>query len=135
VLAGTGLRLDLFATVWPWVLALGVLRAFGFHYGLVWAARDVGTSPQLARNGWVGIMGQGGVAIGLASLARRAFPEWGVSLEAFVLGMIGVHEIIGPVLWRWALRQTGPGREREGERSAASNPATRLAVVSGSGVQ
>jgi len=127
VLFGAGLQLGALGDVWPWIVAIAVLRAFGLHYGLVWAGRDVGVSPTLVRHGWVGFVSQAGVTVGLATLVRRAFPEWGVSLEAFVLGMIGVHETIGPIMYRWALQRPGAGEARNAEVVQADS----LAVVPG----
>jgi hypothetical protein len=75
----------------------------------------VAVSPALARDGWVGLVPLGGVALGLAALSRRAFPEWGVSLEAYVLAMIGVHETIGPVLVWLGLRRPVDGEVRNAE--------------------
>jgi Kef-type K+ transport system membrane component KefB len=106
-LAGAGLQLAALAAVWPWVVVVAGLRALGLRYGLLWAGRDVSVPPQLARYGWLGAVSQAGVALGLATAVRRAFPEWGVSLEAFVLAMIVVHEVSGPVLLRRALQKVG----------------------------
>jgi Kef-type K+ transport system membrane component KefB len=115
VIVGAGLQLGALAEVWPWVLVVALVRAFGLHYGLRWAGQDVGVSPTLARNGWMGMVSQAGVTLGLAGVVRRAFPEWGVSLEAFVLGMIGVHETIGPVLFWLGLRRPVDGEVRNAE--------------------
>jgi hypothetical protein len=52
-------------------------------------------------------MSQAGIALGLAQIARRAFPAWGVSLEALVVAMIGVHELIGPICFRRGLVRAG----------------------------
>jgi len=49
--------------------------------------------------------------LGLAAVARRAFPEWGVSLETLIVAMIGVHELVGPICFRQALRLAGEVRE------------------------
>ena len=127
VLFGAGLTTSALSEVWPWVMAVAAVRAFGLHYGLVWAGRDVAVSPSLARNGWLGLVPQAGVTLGLAALVRRAFPEWGVSLEAFVLGMIGVHEAIGPIMFRWALQRPGAGEARNAEVVQADG----MAVVPG----
>jgi hypothetical protein len=40
-------------------------------------------------------------------MLRRAFPEWNVSLEALIVAMIGVHQLVGPICFHWALRRTG----------------------------
>jgi len=49
--------------------------------------------------------------VGLAQLARRAFPEWGVSLETLIVAMIGVHEVAGPICFRTALVRAGESKE------------------------
>jgi Kef-type K+ transport system membrane component KefB len=106
-LAGAGLRLAALAELWPWVFLLVGLRAVGLRSGLRWAGRSPGVTPALARDGWLGLMPQAGIALGLAQIARRAFPAWGVSLEALVVAMIGVHELIGPIGFRRALVRAG----------------------------
>jgi Kef-type K+ transport system membrane component KefB len=106
-LAGAGLRLGALAELWPWVLLLVGLRAVGLRAGLRWAGRSPDVTPALARDGWLGLISQAGIALGLAQIARRAFPAWGVSLEALVVAMIGVHELVGPIAFRRALVQAG----------------------------
>src|SRR6266566_2228240 len=93
--------------LWPWVLLLVGLRATSLRYGLRWAGRHPSVTPLLAREGWLGLVPQAGSALGLVQVARRAFPEWGVSLETLALAMIGVHEVVGPICFRQALRRAG----------------------------
>ena len=133
VLAGAGLRLDTLADIWPWVLLLAALRALGLRLGTRWAGR--GASPavpaDLARHAWLGLVSQAGVTLSLAAVARRAFPEWGVSLEALVVVMIGVHEIAGPICFARALRLTG--EVTEGEHVTEKRDAGGPALVPGGG--
>jgi len=75
------------------------------------------------------LVSQGGLAITLAALLRRAFPESNVSLEALLVAMVGVHQIAGPLCFQWALRRTGEVTERE--RNARHVPETAVAVGSG----
>ena len=123
VLAGAGLRLNALAELWPWALLLIGLRAVGLRYGLRWAGRHPSVTPALAREGWLGLVPQAGSALGLAQVARRAFPEWGVSLETLVVAIIGVHELVGPICFRRALRRAGGITEdiadAEGSRGGA----------------
>src|SRR5207247_407947 len=80
-----GARLGVRAAVWRWGrLCVGV-RAVSLRYGGLWAGRRRGVTPVLAREGWPGLISQAGTALALAGLARRAFPEWGVSLEALIV--------------------------------------------------
>src|SRR5207237_9985446 len=80
-LSGAGLGVGVLGDLWPWILLLGGLRLVGLRYGMLWAGWDPRVTPALARHGWLGLISQAGMAVGLAQLARRAFPEWGVSLE------------------------------------------------------
>lgn len=116
-LTGANLRLGALTDLWPWALLLIGLRTVGLRYGLRWAGRNPGVTPVLARDGWLGLISQAGTVLGLAQLARRAFPEWGVSLETFVVAMIGVHAVAGPICLRAVLGRAGEitGRSRDAE--------------------
>jgi Kef-type K+ transport system membrane component KefB len=129
-LAGAGLRLAALAELWPWVLLLVGLRAVGLRCGLRWAGRYPGVTPALARDGWLGLVSQAGIALGLAQLARRAFPAWGVSLEALVVAMIGVHELVGPICFRRALVRAGEITEGTTD-GAGSVDAAAIAATGG----
>jgi Kef-type K+ transport system membrane component KefB len=130
-LAGAGLQLESLADLWPWVLLLVALRALGLRVGTRWAGRSPAVPAGLARHGWLGLVSQAGVAVGLAAVARRAFPEWGVSLEALVVVMIGVHEVVGPICFGRALRLTG--EVTEGEHVTEKPDAGGPALVPGGG--
>jgi Kef-type K+ transport system membrane component KefB len=107
VLAGAGLRLGVLADLWPWILLLAGLRIVSLRYGLWWAGLHSDVTPAVARHGWLSLISQAGTALGLGQLARRAFPEWGVSLEALLVAMIGVHLLAGPICLRAALARAG----------------------------
>jgi Kef-type K+ transport system membrane component KefB len=129
--AGAGLRLDALRDLWPWVLLLVALRALGLRLGTRLAGASPSVPADMVSHGWLGLVSQAGIAIGLAAAARRAFPEWGVSLEALVVVMIGVHEIAGPICFRRALRLTG--EVTEGEHVTEKPDADRPALIPGGG--
>jgi len=126
-LAGSGLQLGSLAGMWPWALLLAALRITGLRVGLRWAGRHPAVSPHLVTYGWLGLVSQGGLAVTLAAILRRAFPEWNVSLESLLMAMIGVQQMVGPVCLQWALRITGEVSE---DVHVAERPAV---VVPGSG--
>jgi len=125
-LTGAGLRVGVLADLWPWILLLVGLRLVSVRYGLLWAGRHPSVTPAMARDGWLGLISQAGMALGLAQLARRAFPEWGVSLETLIVAMIGVHEVAGPICFRMALVRAGEVTE---ERRDAETPVDGGTVV------
>ena len=110
-LAGAGLRLDALWQLGPWVVVIVGIRAAALWIGMRWAGASPVVPPALAQYGWLGLISQAGLAIGLATVVRRAFPAWGVSLEALILAMIGVHQLVGPILFRRALRLAGDAKE------------------------
>lgn len=112
-LAGAGLAMDALADLWPWVLLLAGLRAVAMRYGLEWAGREREVTPALAREGWLGLISQADVALGLAPMVRRALPASGVSLEALIVALIAVHEVVGPVCFRRALTRVEELNEGE----------------------
>jgi|SRR6266853_2873960 len=115
-LAGAGFALGALAEAWGWVVLFAGLRALGLYYGMRWAARRPSVDPVLAQYGWWGLVAQPGATVALAAVARRAFPEWGVSLEALVLAMIGVNEVAGAISFRRALGAVGDSKEDDAAR-------------------
>ena len=100
-----GSRLDVSSVgdYWPWLLLLMGLRGLGLYWGGRWAGRRMLVAEDLARNGWLGLVSQGGLGLLLAVAGRRAFPEWGVSFEGLSVGLVALHAIVGPVCMRQAL--------------------------------
>jgi Kef-type K+ transport system membrane component KefB len=110
-LAGAGLQVDALADLWPWVVLLVGLRATFLRYGVQWAGRSPEATPALAREGWLGLISQAGFALGLAPIVRRALPASGVSLEALIVAVVAVHEVVGPICFRRALVRAGELKE------------------------
>jgi Kef-type K+ transport system membrane component KefB len=136
-LLGCGLRLEALNELWPWVLLLAGLRFVSLRAGLLWAGRQpaVGRDTDLVSYGWIGLVSQGGLAVTLAFVLRRAFPEWGITLESLVLASIGVHLIVGPICFQWALRRTGATPEGvHGTESTKSSGSDPVLVPGGGGV-
>jgi Kef-type K+ transport system membrane component KefB len=133
-LAGASLDLGAMTQLWPWVLLLVGLRAVGMRYGVRWAGKSPAVTPVLADQAWLGLMSQAGLTLGLATVARRAFPGWGVSLEGLIVGMVGVHELIGPILFRRALRLAGEVKEATHVMDAPGLERHPLPLLPGGGV-
>ncbi len=103
-LGGAGVHLEALGNMWVWAALLIGLRGAGVVAASRWGAKE---EPVVARYGWCGLISQAGVALGLALMIRSAFPAWGAVLESLAVGMIAVHELIGPVLLRWGLSRAG----------------------------
>jgi len=119
-LAGSGLDLGALNDIWPWALLVMGLRLAGLWGGLRWAGRHAAVSGAWAEYGWLGLVSQGGLAVTIAAVFRRAFPEWNVSLEALLVAMIGAHQLIGPICFRWVLAHGGEVTREVHDRATSS---------------
>jgi len=138
-LAGSNLRFDALDDMWPWALLLAGLRVTGLWGGLRWAGAGGGgggggggagrqaVSADWVNYGWLGLVSQGGLAVTLAAVLRRAFPEWNVTLEALLVAMIGVHTLAGPICFHWVLRRAGEVTQSAGMGEANAQDGATVA--------
>ena len=105
-LTGASLELAAVAQVGVAALALVVTRAVGFLALTRLGARLGGAPTVVERFAGIGMLPQAGLALALAILFRRTFPEL---REAAVLVVVGValNELVGPVLYRLAIVRSG----------------------------
>ena len=114
---------------WPFLTIFFVLAGAHLDFSYIWSAGLLGAGyvgfrfagrmlggwaggvlshlPRSHRN-WIGaaLMPQAGVAIGMALIAAREFPEMGPSILAIALSGTVIFELVGPLLTRIALRRT-----------------------------
>ncbi|MCP5059084.1 MAG: cation:proton antiporter [bacterium] len=105
VLAGAALDLGALAEAGPWLIAYVVLRVVGRLLGgwLGVALLRVGTGmPELRQMG-LAMLPQAGVALGMALVAARNFPDQGGAILPVVIAATVVFEVIGPLATRWAI--------------------------------
>lgn len=105
--AGATIHLDALATVAIPAAVFIAIRAAGFLGGTAIGAKLAGSEPAIARYAGFGLLPQAGLALALASLFSRTFPQLGPEASALVFGIVGLNELIAPVLYRWALVRAG----------------------------
>ncbi|MGH7591489.1 MAG: cation:proton antiporter [Gemmatimonadales bacterium] len=110
-ITGAELRVQDFLGVWPVVLGVVVLRGVALRYGVGRWARVAGAEPMVADQAWAGLMSQAGVALGLAALVGQRLPRVGVAMQAAIVGVIAVNQVVGPILFRRGLVRSGESRE------------------------
>lgn len=121
-LAGAGLDLSVFSTLWPVALVYVAVRGVS-----TWAstglgallARDRGPTLKL---GWTGFIGQAGVSLGLAAVVKKAIPGVGATVSDLVVGAIVINQLVGPLLFRWALLRSGEGVRQKESQAAIDSP-------------
>jgi Kef-type K+ transport system membrane component KefB len=109
-IAGAHLDIPLLKQLWPVALVLSVSRGL-FTYG----AHRLGSvladdPPQVRRYGWAPLVSQAGLALGLALTVAQAFPMFGVGFQSLAIAMVAINEIVGPILFKWALDKSGETR-------------------------
>jgi len=104
-----GLELDLrsLASIWIITLVLVAMRAVMVLLGTIAGSKIGNAGNFMQQYGWLGFISQAGVSIGLAVTIGRTFPDWGAQLETLIISMVTVHEIIGPILLKFALDRSG----------------------------
>jgi Kef-type K+ transport system membrane component KefB len=106
-MAGAELDVASFASLWPLVLLLAVVRAGAILGGSRAGARVGRAEPVVAREIWTGLVSQAGVALGLATIIAERLPVLGHAMQALIVGIIAVNESVGPVLFRRGLARAG----------------------------
>lgn len=105
--AGASLPLDGLASIGFIAAAVAVVRLASIRIASAVALRWSGVPDHPGRLVWMSLVSQAGVTLGLTVLVAREFPEWGVPLQSLMIALIAIHELIGPVLFRTALRMGG----------------------------
>jgi len=106
-MAGAELHLQEFASVWPVVLLVALVRVGGIRGSTTLAGRWAGAEPSVIRYGWTGLVSQAGVALGLASIVADRLPGIGLAMQAVTVGVIAFNESLGPVFFRRGLERAG----------------------------
>jgi Kef-type K+ transport system membrane component KefB len=109
--AGANIHLDVFATVGVPALIFVVMRGTGLLIGANLGARWAG-APRVVRSyAGFGLLPQAGLALALALLFAKAFPQFGEQASALTLGVVAANELLAPAIFRWALVKSGESDE------------------------
>jgi trehalose-6-phosphate synthase len=100
---GASLRLDAVATIGYIVIALAVVRLAFIHTSLRVGWAIAGLDERLGKYAWTGLISQAGITLGFASVVAAQFPGWGTQIQLLLVGLIAIHEIVGPVAFRQGL--------------------------------
>lgn len=106
-LSGASLDISVIPTVGLVGIIYIVFRVIGKVGGAALGAKLVHTEPEVAKYLGFTLIPQAGVAIGLASLAMTALPEYGVQIQTVVLSATVVYELTGPLITKIALKKAG----------------------------
>ncbi len=104
--AGADLNVPLLRELWPVALVLSGSRALITWLGGVVSGRLANDPPVLRRWAWSGLVSQAGLALGLSVIIAREFPSIGTAFRALAIATVAINEMVGPVLFKFALDRT-----------------------------
>jgi Kef-type K+ transport system membrane component KefB len=106
-LAGTKLDLHtLYALIVP-VGILALARVASFFVGGKIATRLTNAPPAVHNYAWFGLVPQAGLALALALVLEKTFPTFGGPAAVIMIGVVGVNELVAPVILRIMLIKSG----------------------------
>jgi Kef-type K+ transport system membrane component KefB len=109
-LAGALLDLATLRSVAVPAVVLVFARALGMFLGARIAAKRSDAEPAVARWTFVGLLPQAGLALALALMIPKVFPSLGAGASALIVGIVGMNELVMPVVLRWGLIRAGEAR-------------------------
>lgn len=111
-LTGASLDIHILFSIWPIALfffCIRLITIIGGSYAGGFIAKD---PIRFINVGWMPYVTQAGVALGLTALVSNQFPEWGPEFATIMIGIIVLNQIVGPPLFKYALRKIGEDKTR-----------------------
>jgi Kef-type K+ transport system membrane component KefB len=111
--AGAHLNVPLLQKLWPIALALCFGRAFFTWIASRISSRIAGDGPSVRKWGFSSLISQAGLALGVANTITRTFPSIGEGFAAMAIAAVAINEMMGPVLFKFALDRSGESNPEE----------------------
>nr|PZN26390.1 MAG: sodium:proton exchanger [Pseudomonadota bacterium] len=109
--AGAALRLDVLALVAMPAAVLVLVRALAIWGGTRVSSSIAHAEPRIARWSFAAFLPQAGLALALPLLYPKVLPGLAEGPAALVLGIVGINQVLTPVLLRIALIRTGEANQ------------------------
>ncbi|NVB81653.1 MAG: sodium:proton exchanger [Kofleriaceae bacterium] len=111
-LAGSKLDLYMLWTTAIPVAIIAAVRAGVFYAGCRFACVRTHADPSVTRFGWTGLVPQAGLSLALVVVIQKNFPSFGQPAAVLLLSVVGVNQLIAPVLLRMSLVRSGEAGRR-----------------------
>ncbi len=109
IVTGASIDIEMLFKMWDIAVVYVILRAIGKYSGAYSGAKLSDTKIIIRDNIGLALIPQAGVALGLAMLLYKEFPDSQITLIVLntILASTIIHEIIGPFLTKLALKRAG----------------------------
>jgi Trk K+ transport system NAD-binding subunit len=111
-LTGSSLALDVLLEVFLVAVVFFGVRLLGMIGGGYLGGTIAGDSWKFRHLNWMPYITQAGVGLGLATIIKHAFPEFGVQFETIIIGVIVINQVVGPPLLKYALYKVEETHEK-----------------------
>jgi Kef-type K+ transport system membrane component KefB len=128
--AGANLPLEVLALVGLPALFYVGMRGLGLFFGARIGATLAGAPAVVKRYAGFGLLPQSGLALALALLFAKMFPELGTQANALLLGVVAINEMLAPTLYRMALVRSGEAERLIEEQEPAPSPNDPASLLS-----
>lgn len=109
-LAGAMMSLDILVDAWKIALLFVGIRLVGMIGG-AWLGGTIAGDPKIfKRIGWMPYVTQAGVSLALVMVVDNTYPVWGEELATIIIAVVIVNQLIGPPLFKWAIKRLGENR-------------------------
>jgi Kef-type K+ transport system membrane component KefB len=118
-----GSRLDLYE-LWGMLVPVAIIaavRAGILFVGCRVACERTHADPNITRFGWTGLIPQAGLSLALVVVIQNNFPTFGPPASVLLLSVVGVNQLVAPLLFRTGLVRSGEAGQR-GAPSFAIEP-------------
>ena len=107
VAVGASLQVGALASVGLLAVGAAALRLGAIRLGLAVGLRGSGVDSVTGGYVWTGLISQAGITLGFASVIATEFPAWGTQVQTLLVSLIALHEIVGPIVFRYGLTRAG----------------------------
>jgi Kef-type K+ transport system membrane component KefB len=121
--AGAHLEVPVLRQLWPIALVLCASRAAVTIFAHRVGAHLAGDSPALRKWGWSGLVSQAGIALGIGVVIEHNVPSVGGDVRSLVLATVAINEMVGPILFKLALDQSGESSHAAAEAELSETDA------------
>ena len=111
-LTGASLALDVLVDVFSIAILFFFVRLIGMVLGGYVGGTLAGDPWKFRHLNWMPYVTQAGVGLGLATLIKHTFPEFGVQFETIIVGVIVINQVVGPPLFKYALHKVHETHEK-----------------------
>lgn len=105
--AGAKLDLQALRELWPVAVAFFVARVLVTWVSCQIGHRLAGDPPVVRKLGFTSLISQAGVTIGLATIVADSLPGIGKALATLAIAVVGINELVGPVVFTLGLKRAG----------------------------